>query len=400
MDNCLCPRFFIASGEAVSHPTKGRSVFYRKRLVNRNKQQEAEELFGKALECYLGVDKNKNMVRAKELLLQSAQLGLSKACNLLGDWYVKGLLTGNRLKEAAEAYTRGCELGDSYSYCRLALCYKNGYGVGKDDAEAMRLYRKSAELGNTEACFHIAAMLENGEGCEKSLNEAFGWYKKGAEQGNANCACNLAFCYYRGRGTEKDVEKAKQLFLQNADLSALIQRNLGIIFYQGTQQTPPDAGQAISWLTKAAGNGDETAMQHLGKIYWKTDKEQALEWYRKAAERDGKKGAYLYAFRLYQYGESQWDEAFVWMKRAAESKHVAAQFMLGLFYKSGVGTAVDHANAFYWFKQAAEKNYEQAYSHVGRYLRDGRIVKEDYKQALAWFGKALHSKNKIGRAHV
>ena len=99
--------------------------------MNNYALEQAEELFEQALEYFLGIEKEKNMIHAKELLQQSSELGLSKSSNLLGDWYIKKIIPGDNYKEAFKLYTRGYEFGDMRSFSRLAMCYEKGYGIKK-----------------------------------------------------------------------------------------------------------------------------------------------------------------------------------------------------------------------------------------------------------------------------
>ena len=92
-------------------------------------QLKAEDLYIKALDHFFGIEREKNLIRAQELLVQSAELGLSKSYVLLGDWYLKKYLPSNDFKEAFQCYTSACDLGNSRSYSRLAMCYEHGYGV-------------------------------------------------------------------------------------------------------------------------------------------------------------------------------------------------------------------------------------------------------------------------------
>ncbi len=358
-------------------------------------QNKADKLLNQALEYYLGIGKQKNLIRAKLLLNESVDLGSTKALNFLGDWFIKNELPSNEYKEAIVLYRRGCELGDSLSFYRLGSCYEKGVGVTKDPQKALELYREAYNAGFIYACFAIALLYKNGIGVERSLSQVVKWYKIGSDLGNTECTCNLAFSYYRGAGVQKDIDKAKDLYLICAKDSILAQKNLGVIFYKGTPKSSPDLEQAIYWLTQASENGDVSAMLYLAKILRANKrKEDAMDWYRKAALLDKKEGAYKYAFFLYKYSdEKKWNQPFKWMKIAAENNHVSAQFMLGLFYKCGIGTEADHAKAFYWLNLAAENDYEQAYSHIGRYYRDGRIVAKNYQTALVWFEKAITSKD-------
>lgn len=354
-----------------------------------NTKEKAEELFNMALEYYLGIARDKNLIKAKELLEQAAELGSDKSSILLGDLYIKKILQSDNYKEAYDLYKKGCKHGDCRSFSRLAMCYEKGYGIEKNIVKSLELYEKSTTLGNKGACFSIARIYEKGHGVKKDLSKAFNWYFKGADLGDAECACNLAFCYYKGIGTIQNIDKAKDLFLLHSEYNALIQKNLGVIYYKGTPKCKPNEKEAIRWLTKAAENGDVTSMLYLGKIFRESNIDQALEWYQKAAAIDSKEAAYKYGFFLYK--KNQWDDSFKWMQLSAENKYTAAQFMLGLFYKCGIGTPVNHTKAFFWFNLAAENEYEQAYSHIGRYYREGRLVSVNYETALSWFEKAIRS---------
>ncbi len=365
-----------------------------------SKEQMAEDLFNQALEYFLGIEKGKNMIRARYLLQKSAELGLNKALNLLGDWYIKKIIPNDNYKEAFDLYTKGCELGDMRSFSRLAMCYEKGYGVERNIKKSLALYEQSVELGNKDACFNIARIYETGKCITMDLSKAITWYVKGTEMGDADCACNLATCYYKGKGIAQDLDKAKELFLEFAEYNTQNQKNLGVIFYKGTPLCNPNEERAIYWFTQAANNGNIESMLHLGKIYINNNnKEEAMKWYKKAAVLDDKKGAYTYAFRLYEY-KIDWKESFTWMKLSAENKHVPAQFLLGLFYKCGIGTPVNHEKAFYWFNLAAENGYEQSYSHIGRYYLSGHFVKISYENASLWFEKAITSQNENVRGEA
>ena len=359
-----------------------------------NNRTDPEQLFYQSLDYYFGIGKEKNILLARRIMQKASDLGLIKASILLADWYVKDYIPSDNYRQAIELYEKCHILGDPQSLCRLGMCYKKGIGVQKDLAKSLEYYVSAYEAGMNGACFDIAMAYEKGTGVEKNLEMAVQWDRKGTEAGDPECACNLGFCYYHGAGTPRDVDKAKALFLEYSDFNPMIQKNLGVIFYQGTKMCPPDEKQAIHWLTEAANNGDSDSALYLGKIYRTKDREEAMKWYAKAAKLDKSKGAYTYAFFLYKYGKKEeWDQSFKWMKCAAEHKNVSAMFMLGLFYKCEVGTPVDHAKAFYWLKMAAENGYDQAYSHIGRYYRTGQIVAKNYEIALQWFEKAITSKS-------
>ena len=54
------------------------------------------------------------------------------------------------------------------------------------------------------------------------------------------------------------------------------------------------------------------------------------------------------------------EHAFAWCRHAANAGHVEAQYHLGMFYKSGIGTPEDRTEALRWYKVAAERGHQQA----------------------------------------
>ena len=54
------------------------------------------------------------------------------------------------------------------------------------------------------------------------------------------------------------------------------------------------------------------------------------------------------------------EQAFAWCRHAANAGHVEAQYHLGMFYKSGIGTPEDRTEALRWYKVAAERGHEAA----------------------------------------
>ena len=71
------------------------------------------------------------------------------------------------------------------------------------------------------------------------------------------------------------------------------QYNLGVCYYTGTG-IKEDKEEAVRWYRRAAENGNAMAQYNLGNCYYtgtgiKEDKEEAVRWYRKAAEQGSEK---------------------------------------------------------------------------------------------------------------
>jgi TPR repeat protein len=62
----------------------------------------------------------------------------------------------------------------------------------------------------------------------------------------------------------------------------------------------------------------------------------------------------------YRVRDPERAQAFAWCAHAARAGHVEAQYQLGMFYKSGIGTAEDKVAALQWYRQAAARGHEEA----------------------------------------
>ena len=107
------------------------------------------------------------------------------------------------------------------------------------------------------------------------------------------------------------------------------QYNLGVCYYTGTG-IKEDKEEAVRWYRRAAENGNAMAQYNLGNCYYtgtgiKEDKEEAVRWYRKAAEQG----------------------------------NTIAQYSLGFCYKNGTGIKEDKEEALRWYRKAAEQGSEK-----------------------------------------
>ena len=81
-------------------------------------------------------------------------------------------------------------------------------------------------------------------------------------------------------------------------------------------------------------------------------------------------------------------EAVLWLGRAAQQGHAAAQHGFGFRYQHGWGVPKDYTEAIKWYKKSAEQGYAAAqYSLATSYL-GGLGVPEDEAEAAKWLGRA------------
>ncbi|MCB1645430.1 MAG: SEL1-like repeat protein [Pseudomonadales bacterium] len=143
----------------------------------------------------------------------------------------------------------------------------------------------------------------------------------------------------------------------------------------------PAAETTIGWMHeegRLSGNG-------------KPDYENALRWYRLAAEKD-----YPEALRsiasLTERGlggiRRSDEEAIELLTRAATLGYPPAQVELGLKYQAGRGVKRDYGVAMQWIGRAAELNYPDALLAMGEIYERGRGVKRDKTTARSWYVRA------------
>ena len=138
--------------------------------------------------------------------------------------------------------------------------------------------------------------------------------------GNTKAQCELAYLYYSGKNK----------------------------YYDSADSYPPDYANAEKWYLEAAGNFDIGAYFPLGVLYQYVMKnpEQAIRWYKKAAEAGNGQAqyelanCYEYGWKYYQsdnFGElpKDYENAEKWYLMAAKNgKERSAWFALGLMYDS------------------------------------------------------------------
>ena len=107
------------------------------------------------------------------------------------------------------------------------------------------------------------------------------------------------------------------------------------------------------------------------------DNEQAVYWYRLAAEQGIAPAQYQLGLR-YANGDGvtrDYAEAVKWYRRAAEQGVAFAQFNLGVRYANGQGVARDPVLAYQWFSVAAR-------SLLGKEADTARLARDTIKAQL------------------
>jgi hypothetical protein len=186
-----------------------------------------------------------------------------------------------------------------------------------------------AESGDPEAQYWLGRIYEAGRLLPLDKEKSAYWYQKSAEQGNAR-----AEYWVCGHRANQESLESGRCMLRAAE--------------QGV-------AEAQFWLGAAF-------EQHLW--FGVTDKQEALNWY----------------------------------KRAAEGHDPDAENELGVRYREGDGVEKNYVQAAHWFRNAAEHCPDlggagQGRSNLGLLYADGQGVPKDYVQAYMWFSLSANDLN-------
>jgi L-asparaginase/Glu-tRNA(Gln) amidotransferase subunit D len=137
--------------------------------------------------------------------------------------------------------------------------YDNGH-----KEKGFALYKKAAELGSAQAQHFVANCYRFGLATTKDENEAVHWYRKAADQDYLQSIYALAeFHMWGSYGVEKSTEKAVQLWHKAAETGDVIaQHSLGNLYLEGLY-VEQNREEAIKWYRKAAQQGYKPSRKKL-----------------------------------------------------------------------------------------------------------------------------------------
>ena len=243
-------------------------------------------------------------------------------------------------KEAFSLYQSAAKLNHAQSAYRVAVCCElgseEGGGTRRDPLKALQWYRRAASLGDTPAMYKMGMIQLKGLLTQpRNPREAVSWLKRAAERAdkdNPHALHELGLLYESAAPTDhilRDEKYSLQLFTQAAELGyKYSQFRLGSAYEYGLIGCAIDARQSIAWYTRAAAQGEHQS-------------ELALSgWYLTGAE------------PLLQQSDT---EAYLWARKAALSGLAKAEYAMGYFTETGIGTERSGEEARRWYYRAAGK---------------------------------------------
>ena len=144
--------------------------------------------------------------------------------------------------------------------------------------------------------------------------------------------------------------------------------------------------EAIAEERKAAGASDD----EVQLVLVKQDHEQAMKWYRAAAEQ-GHAEAQCCLGECYYSGQGvaqDYEQAMKWYRAAAEQGHAGGQCCLGECYLNGLGVEKNPAKAVELFHKSANRGNLMAMNNLAACYGKGDGVDRDPERAVHLYRKA------------
>jgi len=161
----------------------------------------------------------------------------------------------------------------------------------------------------------------------------------------------------------------------------------------GTPGAVQAQGESISIeeVAKKAEAGDPQAQFRLGAAYEGghgvlRDFEEALKWYRRAAEGGLAEAQNTVGSMLQEQG--QFAEALIWYEKASSQGHARATSNLGFLYDLGRGVPQDRRKGFELYSRAADLGWAEAMWNIANMYGAGQVGEPDLVAACTWIVRA------------
>ena len=175
---------------------------------------------------------------------------------------------------------------------------------------------------------------------------------------------------------------------QNGDKET--QYKLGRCYYDGTMEAANDINEAMEWFKKAANQGHRESAYYLGNILYNTNNNDAIVCFSKALPYADAYYMLGYCYELgkcglqqnYKSARENYEKARNGIEHSAD-----ALYRLGLLYENGQGGPKDVKKAIGLFQDATGKGQQAAKQLLDKAMEKGRHYFEanDYASAREWF---------------
>ncbi|KAF9290145.1 hypothetical protein BGZ68_007848 [Mortierella alpina] len=307
----------------------------------------------------------------KELFIRSAGLGYAPAQFKLGICYELGLTHFPMDPSLSFAwYTRAAMQGHADAELAISGWYLTGHPHGLIQSEplAYEWAAKAARQGWSKAEYTLGHYHEVGIGVPQDLQIAKHWYLKAAARGNERALLRLLVGHV---GLEVDYAHLKDALLLHNENNPYLIHQLAQFHELREYGLVPDEDAAFELYAASAQANYAPAQYKLGACYefgilgCPQDPVQAVHWYGQGAD-NGHVEALLALAGFYLDGsagsaaEQSDEEAFRFVKAAAQRGVPKAEYITGFFLEYGLGVEKNMREAKQWYHLACAKGVDSA----------------------------------------
>ena len=288
----------------------------------------------------------------------------------MGDYYLNKMDTINAIKFYTLAYQLSHEKPDYIWKFRyqlylvqavknLAIFHYNGNGTPRDVKTAISYWHDATDWNDAESAYYVGTLYMEGTEIEQDIPLGFRYMRFAANNGYVDAQAYLGDCYMNGTGVEKDSLTAIQWYKQAAEAGHVGAMQELVWRYHDAE----NYDSTIYWGCQPECRDSALVQFYVGNAYYyKTDYDQAVQWWRKASD-GGELAAYYNLGIVYygqEYGMQNLPLAIGYWKLGAEQGSPKCQYQYGTILQDGFNLKKDRKQAIQWLKLAAENGNEQA----------------------------------------
>ncbi len=133
-------------------------------------------------------------------------------------------------------------------------------------------YRRIDQVTNAEKLYEMGLdALDNNDD-----DAAFSLMSQAAQEGFAKAQFELGLMYENGQGTGKDIARAGEWYLKAAG-QGLAEAQFNYGYMLAAMEDEDQKAEGLEWMKKAAGQGDEAAIEYLNAMESEADKKKRIE---------------------------------------------------------------------------------------------------------------------------
>ena len=159
--------------------------------------------------------------------------------------------------------------------------------------------------------------------------------------------------------------------------------------------------EAITWYKKAAEKGNDKAMYAIGEIYYSNLISLGQNSTNNTQSNNVKPKRGMLSMtvtnpvveKLSAASKENYEEAFIWYNKAAALENVDAYYKLGVMNENGFGTQQNYPEAFRWYLKAAENQNDMSMLRLAYFYKEGLGVEKDKNLSKSWYRKAQETHN-------